>query len=73
MIKELRNKYKDQYGKELGYNSPEFNKIDLDTLVLADLIMSLLEEVKGLREDLKAKPIEEVKKVEEKKPVTPKK
>ena len=69
MIKELRNKYKDQYGKELGYNSPEFNKIDLDTLVLADLMMSLLDEVKGLREDLKAD-----KKVEEKKaPITTKK
>lgn len=53
-ILELRNKYTTKYGKEKGYGSPEFNKIDFDALVQSELILALLDEVKGLREDIKA-------------------
>ena len=53
-ILELRNKYTTKYGKEKGYGSPEFNKIDFDALVQSELILALLDEVRGLREDIKA-------------------
>lgn len=61
-ILELRNKYTTKYGKEKGYGSPEFNKIDFDALVQSELILALLDEVKALREDIKAIKGEEPKK-----------
>ena len=50
---EKRVAYKSYVGKLYGFGTAESNNVSLDTVLLCDLVVELIEEVKGLREELK--------------------
>ena len=58
---EKRVAYKSHVGKLYGFGTAESNNVSLDTVLLCDLVVELIEEVKGLREELKIVKTEEVK------------
>ena len=58
---EKRVAYKSHVGKLYGFGTAESNNVSLDTVLLCDLVVELIEEVKGLREELKTVKNEEVK------------
>ena len=51
---EKRNEYTKYFGQIYGYGTPEATSAKVDTVVLCDLMFELLEEVKALREEVKA-------------------
>ena len=67
---EKRVAYKSHVGKLYGFGTAESNNVSLDTVLLCDLVVELIEEVKGLREELKIVKTE-VPKVEEAKAKAP--
>lgn len=62
---EKRKEYKSHIGKAFGYGTAEANSVNVDTVILCDLIIELLEEVKGLREEIKVVKAEAPKVTEE--------
>lgn len=62
---EKRKEYKSHIGKLFGYGTAEANGVNVDTVILCDLIIELLEEVKGLREEIKVVKAEAPKATEE--------
>ena len=50
---EKRVAYKSHVGKLYGFGTAESNNVSLDTVLLCDLVVELIEEVKGLRAELK--------------------
>lgn len=58
---EKRVAYKSHVGKLYGFGTAESNNVSLDTVLLCDLVVELIEEVKGLREELKIVKAEEAK------------
>lgn len=63
-IKEITAKIKKEYGEIYRKGTKEYQDGSVDSLTQAYLLLTLIDEVKALREDIKGAKVEEPKKVE---------
>lgn len=69
-IKDITAKIKKEYGDIYRKGTKEYQSSSVDSLTQSYLLLTLIEEIKGLREDLKGAKVEESKKVVETKAPT---